>query len=101
MSEETVPPLPPLECPKDSTNAVDLATMLLLLKTYPKFARFIRRQLRLAFDDDKDAQDCLANICLPKGDELQDLGYSPSELDKVGKCTDHGRLIAIVAHGYI
>jgi hypothetical protein len=76
--------------------------MLSWLKSSPRFARFIRRQLYKAFNGDKAAQDCLAFYCMPKADELDDLGYSysPEEMAKLGKCTDHGRLLAIVADGY-
>lgn len=109
MAEQTNPPSPPFRCDNPPKPAMDLATTLELLKSSPKFARFIRLQLRKAFASDtdpqaaEDAQKCLSDYCMPAGNELEELGYSQSEIEmaKVGKCTDHGRLLAIVADGYI
>ncbi len=96
MSEEILPPTPPFEC-LNLGDPVDLATMLAQMKSSPRFARFIRAQLRKAFNGDEAAQNCLASYCALGGDDLETLGLPAGPL----RCTEHGRLLSIVADGFI
>ncbi len=82
---------------------LDVQGMIDLMKSDKSFGRFIRRQLRTAFDqsltqDQRDvAVDCLRRYFLPAADELIDLQLPAAE---TFTCTEHGRLIQSVAYGY-
>jgi hypothetical protein len=104
MAEDSMPVLPPIPdpWPTEPGHEANLATMLGWLKSSPAFARHVRRQLYQALSGDTTAQDSLKFLFLPKGDEVIDLGYSlPNEMEKLGSCTEHARLTAMLVDGYM